>query len=90
MKTKNERIRFGLYLGFGMGLMMFAIFCDYSLGFYYGSILIEDKTYNSVNGRVYNLADVFTVFFCIVMGTQAIGQSQPILEAFALGREAAF
>jgi len=37
MKTKIERLRFGIYLGCGMGLMMFSIFCDYSLGFYYGS-----------------------------------------------------
>lgn len=47
--------------------MMFAIFCDYSLGFYYGSMLIENKTNNAVFDRVYNLADVFTIFFSIVM-----------------------
>jgi len=38
-----------------------------SLGFYYGSVLIEDKTNNAVFDRAYNLADVFTIFFCVVM-----------------------
>ena len=48
-----------------MGFMFMAVFLAYALGFWYGSVLIEEKRLNDVYGRAYTLGDVLVVFFAI-------------------------
>ena len=31
-------MKYGIYLGFSLGLMLFAILANYGIGFYFGSI----------------------------------------------------
>lgn len=47
--------------------------------------LIEDNIYNPLRGRDYRMNDVFTVFFCILMGSQSLGTLGPIFETFTKG-----
>jgi ATP-binding cassette subfamily B (MDR/TAP) protein 1 len=42
VEAKNIAIRYGLLLGASFGMIYFVLNADYALGFYYGSILIED------------------------------------------------
>jgi len=60
---------------------MFLIFGVYSLALWYGSKLIID---NQMTG-----GDVLTVFFSVLMGAFALGQSAPSLEAISKGQGAA-
>lgn len=64
-----------------MGMMFFCIFSDYSLGFWYGSKLVEDNEYT--------VGDVITVFYSIIIGGFSMGQSAPCVKAFAAGKAAA-
>ena len=52
---------------------MFALFSDYGLGFWYGSILIEDGKENTTYDRMYTAGDVLTVFFAIMIGGFSLG-----------------
>lgn len=46
---------------------------DYALGFYYGSILIEDKTDNALTGDPYNVGDVLAIYFTIIFAAMSLG-----------------
>ena len=51
-----------------MGIMLFAVIGTYALGFWYGSVLISDKTINDSTDTMYTAGDVLKVFFAIIMG----------------------
>lgn len=66
--AKSFIIKNGMYIGVGYGILFFSIFLTYALGFYFGSVFIKEKIWNYVLGRDYNVGDVFTIFFCVIMG----------------------
>lgn len=45
--------KYGAYAGIGLGLTMLTMFSDYALSFWFGSVLIGDKTKNDIVDRVY-------------------------------------
>ena len=69
----KKTIKYGLFSGLALGIMFFAVFADYSLGFYYGSVLIEDEKNNSIFDRAYSVSDVIIVFFSILIGGMSMG-----------------
>mgnify|MGYP000648373161 CR=1 FL=1 len=56
-------MKYGIYLGFSLGLMLFAILANYGIGFYFGSIFVENGTKNTIFDRSYTAGDVLVVFF---------------------------
>ncbi|KAJ4899962.1 ABC transporter B family member 9 [Raphanus sativus] len=72
----------GLISGLGLGTMLAAIFCSYSLAVWYGAKLIIGKGYNG--GQVIN------VIFAVLTGGMSLGQASPSMNAFGAGRAAAY
>jgi ATP-binding cassette subfamily B (MDR/TAP) protein 1 len=87
LATKAVVIKFGVYAGLSLGIIFAALAGMYSLGFWYGSVLIEDQTWNSVTGRPYSPGDVLTIFFSVLMGAFSMSQLTPCAKAFALAKQ---
>jgi len=62
-----------LFMGAGLGITMFVIFCSYALAFWYGNKLVKDGELSQ--GRV------VTVFFSVIIGAMGIGQGAPAFNA---------
>ena len=69
-----------------MGFMFLGFLGAYSLGFFYGSVLIKHHTINPVTQEAYNAGSVMTVFFCILIGSSSLGQLGPQITAIATAR----
>jgi ATP-binding cassette subfamily B (MDR/TAP) protein 1 len=67
--------------GAGIGVVFGLLFCAYSLAFYYGSILIENKEMKG--------GDVVNVLFAIIMGAFNLGNAAPKFAAFGKAQGAA-
>eukprot|EP01006_Ploeotia_vitrea_P064381 TRINITY_DN87700_c0_g1_i1.p1 TRINITY_DN87700_c0_g1~~TRINITY_DN87700_c0_g1_i1.p1 ORF type:complete len:116 (-),score=9.00 TRINITY_DN87700_c0_g1_i1:28-375(-) len=83
-------IKFTFFTGACIGFLFFAIFIFYAVGFYYGSVLIEDGTNNALYGRPYSVGDVMVIFFGIMIGGFSMGQAAPCLDNFSKGKVAGF
>jgi ATP-binding cassette subfamily B (MDR/TAP) protein 1 len=66
-------VKNGFYSGLSFGLIMFVMLADYALGFWYGSLCIGGKYYNSNTNKVYTTGDVFIIFFSILNGGFSLG-----------------
>lgn len=83
-------LKYSKFVGFTMGFTFWAMFANHGLGFWYGSVLIEDQTDNSVYGRPYTVGDVLVIFFAIQIGGFSLGQAAPCLDNFAKGKTAGY
>ena len=90
LKNANKiTLKYGLLVGISVGLIYFVILSNYGLAYWFGSITIENQWYNAVTQRAYNVGDIITVFFCVMMGSMFLGQLAPPLKAFAAAKQAA-
>ncbi|KAG6581395.1 ABC transporter B family member 9, partial [Cucurbita argyrosperma subsp. sororia] len=78
----KSTVRQGLASGLGHGIILLIIFGTYGVAVWYGSKLIIQKGYNG--GQVIN------VILAILAGGMSLGQTSPVLNAFALGQAAAY
>lgn len=69
-----------IFAGLGLGVTMFVLFCSYGLAFWYGNTRV---------GLDMTAGDVVTVFFSVLIGAFAIGQSAPAMNAISSARGAA-
>jgi ATP-binding cassette, subfamily B (MDR/TAP), member 1 len=83
-------IKKGFATGASMGSIMLVMFGTYALAFWYGSVLITNKSINALTHEPWTGGDVVTVFFSVLMGAFGIGQCGPSLQAFTGGRGAAY
>lgn len=81
-KAKSYGIKKGIMSGSGMGVALMIIFCSYALAFWYGGKLIRENEMD--------IGNVLTVFFAVVIGAFALGNSGPSLQAIGTARGAAF
>eukprot|EP00922_Rhytidocystis_sp_ex-Travisia-forbesii_P069198 GHVS01103233.1.p1 GENE.GHVS01103233.1~~GHVS01103233.1.p1 ORF type:complete len:1391 (+),score=130.82 GHVS01103233.1:123-4295(+) len=90
-KAEKAGVRAALFGGFGMGFLFFVMFLMYSLGFYYGGILIADSAQSVIDGNPATASpgQILTVFFGVLIGAFALGQMAPSLQSFLQGLEAA-
>ena len=72
-----------------LGVVMASIFFSYSLAFGFGGLFIKEGVTNSYSGQLYQGGDVMTLLFSVIMGTFALGQAAPCIQAFAEGTAAA-
>ena len=88
-KANKITIKYGILVGFAIGFMYFVIFSNYGLALWFGSITIEERWYNEVTGSVYDVGNVVTVFFSVMMGSMFLAQLAPPLKAFTSAKQAA-
>lgn len=88
-EAKKVSIKYGFIGAFCYGLFMFCMTASFGLNYWLGAILVEKSVYNGNVGRAYNVKDVITVFFAIVNGGFALGQTSPALKGIGMGRGAA-
>lgn len=79
-KTLTDSRKYTFFMAISIGIMIMIFLGCYSLGFWYGKVIILD--YGST------IADVISTFFCIIMGGASIGQIAPSLKNIALGKAA--
>ncbi|RHY22963.1 hypothetical protein DYB32_009345, partial [Aphanomyces invadans] len=93
--TEASGVRKGLAVGFGTGMMYCIAMCTYAVGMYYGAVRVtndqlgENKCAPGSAG-CYDGGRVVTIFFCIVMGSMALGQAAPSMQALMTARSAAY
>ena len=73
-------MKYNIFIGFSLGLMIGCFLASYALGFWYGKKMIMEDGYTA--------KDVVSTFFCIIMGGGALGQAGPILKNIAAGKSA--
>ena len=81
--------KYGLIAALTYGFFMLCLVSNYGLNYWIGSVLVDRQVTNTNQNKPYGLADILTVFFAIVNGGFALGQTAPSLKALALGKEAA-
>lgn len=79
-KTKSDAWKYTTFVAASLGFMILVFLSCYGLGFWYGKIIIIDYGYN--------ISDVISTFFCIIMGGGSIGQMAPAIKNIALGKAA--
>uniref|UniRef100_A0A8B9KU77 ATP-binding cassette sub-family B member 5 n=1 Tax=Astyanax mexicanus TaxID=7994 RepID=A0A8B9KU77_ASTMX len=79
--AKNVGIRKAIMVNISVGFVYFMIYMSYALAFWYGSTLIIAKEYQ--------VGNLLTVFFAVIIGAFGIGQTSPNIQAFASARGAA-
>ncbi|KZV40214.1 hypothetical protein F511_27600 [Dorcoceras hygrometricum] len=82
VKAYRAGVHEGWASGFGLGSVMFIIFCSYALAIWYGGKMILEKGYTG--------GDVLNVIIAVLTGSMSLGQASPCMSAFAAGRSAAF
>lgn len=86
LKAQIDIFKSFLMMGLGLGFLYLFLFLDYSLCFWYGAKLVADKTINDRTNQVYNLGDVMTIFFAVMIGGFGLGQTSPSIKAMTEGR----
>ena len=55
---------------------------NYTLGFWYGSLLVSRETYNDNTGATFAVSDVIVIFFTIYTSNLSLGQIPDCLSIF--------
>ncbi|XP_061633407.1 ATP-dependent translocase ABCB1-like isoform X1 [Phyllopteryx taeniolatus] len=79
--AKNLGIKKAISSNIAMGSTFLLIYLSYALAFWYGSTLILS--------REYTIGIVLTVFFAVIIGAFALGQTSPNVQSFSSARGAA-
>jgi len=87
-ENRRAITKFGVYSGVAMGGVFLTLFGMYALGFFIGSIFIDNKVTNPVTDAAYTGGDVLAVFFSIVMAGFTFAQVAPAVKSFAIARAA--
>lgn len=78
-----------VFVSLGMGLVSLVIFASYSLGFWYGGVLVADSMDSGCLSledlACFTVANVFSIFFAITNASIALGQSTPSLGSLVKG-----
>uniref|UniRef100_A0A1A8RVJ5 ATP-binding cassette, sub-family B (MDR/TAP), member 4 n=2 Tax=Nothobranchius rachovii TaxID=451742 RepID=A0A1A8RVJ5_9TELE len=80
--AKRMGIKKAISANIAMGFTFLMIYLSYALAFWYGSTLI-------LSGE-YTIGKVLTVFFVVIIGVFAMGQTSPNIQTFASARGAAY
>ncbi|XP_068091617.1 ATP-dependent translocase ABCB1 isoform X2 [Hyperolius riggenbachi] len=80
--AKRIGIRKAITANVSIGFAFLMIYAAYALAFWYGTTLIIEGNYQ--------IGDVLTVFFAVIIGAFSVGQTSPNIEAFSNARGAAY
>lgn len=88
--AEGSAAKMAFQMGVGNGGMFGAMFALYGLGWWYGSQVVASAMEANCNGdNCMTGGKVVTVFFAVLMGSMAIGQAGPSIQALATALEAA-
>ncbi|RHY22964.1 hypothetical protein DYB32_009344, partial [Aphanomyces invadans] len=93
LRTEQAGVKKGFAVGFGTGMMYFVMLCTYAVGMYYGAVRITNDQLGPekcVGSGCYDGGRVIIVFFSIVMGSMALGQAGPSMQAVMTARSAGY
>ncbi|XP_064195313.1 ATP-binding cassette, sub-family B (MDR/TAP), member 4 [Anguilla rostrata] len=79
--AKNVGVKKAITGNIAMGFTFLIIYLSYALAFWYGSTLI-------LSGE-YSIGSLLAVFFAVIIGAFALGQTTPNIQSFATARGAA-
>ncbi|XP_068092080.1 ATP-binding cassette sub-family B member 5-like isoform X3 [Hyperolius riggenbachi] len=83
VEAKEFGIKKAITSQLALGFVYLINYASYGLGFWYGTgLILEDQGYT--------IGDALVVFFCVLMGSECIGQTFSHLEAFSIARGAAY
>ncbi|KAL5007420.1 hypothetical protein ScPMuIL_016226 [Solemya velum] len=82
-EARNLGMKKGITNGVSMGIIWFAEYSSYALGFWYGGKLVREA-------EGYSIGDVLIVFFGVLVASYSIGMAIPNLQNFASARGAAY
>ncbi|ETV98506.1 hypothetical protein H310_08645 [Aphanomyces invadans] len=91
--TERCGIKKGLAVGIGMGVVQLVTCCMYAVAMYYGAVrIVHDQLGDTpcTHHNCYDGGRVITVFFCVGMGSMALGHAGPSIQAFVTARSAAY
>jgi ABC-type multidrug transport system fused ATPase/permease subunit len=60
---------------------------NYTIGFWYGSILVSRQEYNESTHDFYSVSDVIVIFFTVYTSNLNLGRLPDCLTAFEMGRK---
>ncbi|XP_035825125.1 ATP-dependent translocase ABCB1 [Aplysia californica] len=80
--AKDVGVRMGLVSGVGKGFLWSSLFFANAMGFWYGGKLVRHDDIE--------VSEMFTVYFCIFLGTMGAGFAIPAWDAFRVGQSAAY
>ncbi|KAF0711105.1 Aste57867_5382 [Aphanomyces stellatus] len=92
VRTEASGVKKGLAVGVGTGVLFALMLWTNALGMYYGAVKITNDQLGPepcTGANCYDGGRVITVFFCVVIGSMAIGQAGPGLQAITTARSAA-
>jgi len=89
VEAKSKVLKNYYQAGLAIGLLYFSTMGAYALGFWFGAVLIDTQTENSITNDPYSLKDVLTVFFAVLIGFRASTQITPALSIIGDARVAA-
>ena len=84
-QAKKGGIKGNTASAISLGIVMGSIFLTYAMAFYFGAYMIEHGVYNTWSNAPYQGGDIMTIVFSVIMGTFALGQAAPCIQAFAEG-----
>ncbi|CAK4558395.1 unnamed protein product [Aphanomyces euteiches] len=93
IRTEQSGVKKGFAVGFGTGMTYFIAMCTYAVGMYYGAVRVTNDQLSDnpcTGSRCYDGGRVITIFFSIVMGSMALGQAGPSMQAIMTARSAAY
>jgi len=88
-KSNKVILKYGLLVGFSMGFIYFIIFSNYALAFWFGSVTLEKRWYNSVTHSTYDVGNVITVFFSVTIASVYFAQLGPPFKSFTAAKQSA-
>ena len=88
-KSNKVILKYGLLVGFTLGLIYFILFSNYALAFWFGSITLERRWYNAVTHSTYDVGNILTVFFSVTIASVYLAQLGPPIKAFASAKQSA-
>jgi len=88
--AEKAGVAMSLQMGLGNAVMFAAMYCVYALGFWYGSSLVADAMQEHCTGNdCISGGKVVSVFFAVLLGSMAIGQAAPSIDALGAALDAA-
>ena len=84
-KLSAKGLYFGCLKSVVWAIFFFCIIMNYTLGFWYGSLLVSRETYNDNTGATFAVSDVIVIFFTIYTSNLSLGQIPDCLALFELG-----
>jgi ABC-type multidrug transport system fused ATPase/permease subunit len=89
VEAQELGIKNALFGACAIGMTIGVMFCTYGLALWFGGTLIANQTMNATTGKPFTGGDVVTVFFSVLMGAFALGQSTPGITAAVAAKGAA-